>query len=191
MSRPSETTRLLDTLYTYSIPRYDLHEAYSHLLVDLGICLSKQQEFLTLLQDFIRRNIFEFNADNFMFRPPVETLVHRFLLVWGFGIWGVLDDASSEAEKHRIADFRRDTEMLYVLDGGFQNIIPATFCLANLANLRRSSNMYTLLRWLIHDFPPHRQMVIQASQSIRIADLASRSSSGSRNMPHSKKSTRV
>ncbi len=109
-----EKSAFLDMLATRNLKSYQLDDSYTQLLEDLEIKACRYVDFLVLVHNFLLRNNLELRASESDSRPSTETLVHRFVHVWGGAVWGDSEFTDGEPEIAWTRGCQQTTERLYV-----------------------------------------------------------------------------
>jgi hypothetical protein len=103
---------LLEILAHQNLTRHQLDGSYTQILDDLGIQQPRHVEFLGLVQNFLGHDSLEKTTSGTKVPSSIETLVYRFIQVWGAAVWGELGAAGDQPAATSIARCEPVTERL-------------------------------------------------------------------------------
>jgi hypothetical protein len=103
---------LVEMLAHQNLTRHQLDGSYTQILDDLGIPQPQHVEFLGLVQNFLAHDTLEKTIRETKVPSSIETLVYRFIQVWGANVWGELGAAGDQPATTSIARCEQVTERL-------------------------------------------------------------------------------
>jgi hypothetical protein len=138
-----EETTLLEILAHQNCTRHQLDATYTQLLDDLKIQESKHVDFLGLVQNCLARHNLDMTASETKILSSIETLVYRFIQIWGGTVWGDqdLEVAGVEPIVTWTARCQQVTERLYVHLLFYQIPLGLFLTMAALLVLERNDSM--------------------------------------------------